>query len=181
MARLIMWNVITLDGYFEKGCFDLSFHENIWGEELEELSIRQLASASYLAFGRKTYEGMAAYWANETGRIADMMNSIPKLVFSRTLEKADWNNSILIKEHALEKIAEIKASESKDIYLFGSACLASDLLKAGQFDLLRIGIAPVILGRGNPLFRTETPLNLKTESVKILKNGGVIVDYIPLY
>lgn len=90
-----MWNVMTLDGYFEgTQNWDLSFHNLIWGQELEKLSIEQLKSADYLIFGRVTYEGMAAYWTKaeaETAEqeVAKLMNSIPKLVFSKTLKSAD--------------------------------------------------------------------------------------------
>jgi hypothetical protein len=81
-----MWNIITLDGYFEGDKnWDLSFHEKLWGPELEKKSIEQLKSADYLLFGRVTYEGMAAYWKTAEGEIAGLMNSIPKLVCSRTL------------------------------------------------------------------------------------------------
>jgi len=102
MRKLIMWNVITLDGYFEGGQnWDLSFHHVIWGEELEKLSLEQLKSAGYLVFGRVTYEGMAAYWTKaeaETSEqeVAKLMNSIPKLVFSKTLKSAEWNKTTII-------------------------------------------------------------------------------------
>ncbi len=95
MRKLIMWNIITLDGYFEGNQnWDLTFHNVVWGQELEKLSAEQLHSADYLVFGRVTYEGMAAYWTKEEGEIADLMNRIPKLVFSKTLKLADWNNII---------------------------------------------------------------------------------------
>ena len=88
MRKLIMWNVITLDGYFEgTQNWDLSFHNTIWGQELEKISIEQLKATDYLVFGRVTYEGMAAYWTNAEGEaaeqeVAKLMNSIPKLVIS---------------------------------------------------------------------------------------------------
>ena len=84
-----MWNIMTLDGYFEGNQnWDLSFHDSVWGQELEKLSLDQLHSADSLIFGRVTYEGMAAYWTKEEGEIADLMNRIPKLVFSKTLKSA---------------------------------------------------------------------------------------------
>ena len=76
MRKLIMWNIITLDGCFEgTKNWDLSFHDKVWGPELEKLSLEQLRSADYLVFGRVTYEGMAAYWKtakNDQGEIARM-------------------------------------------------------------------------------------------------------------
>jgi dihydrofolate reductase len=80
MRKLIMWNIITLDGYFEgnqKG--DLTFHNVVWGQELEKLSFEQLHSADYLVFGRVTYEGMAAYWNNTTLISENATDEIKKL------------------------------------------------------------------------------------------------------
>ncbi len=172
---------MTLDSYFEGDQhWDLSFHERVWGEELERISIEQLHAADYLAFGRVTYEGMAAYWANETGEIAELMNSIPKLVFSRTLKTADWNNSRLIREHASAEMEKLKMEEGKDIYVFGSANLSETFIHDNLFDEYRICIAPVILGGGRPLFaKAETPKHLSLETIVLLKTGGVILKYRP--
>ena len=105
MGKLIMWNLITLDGYFEgEKNWDLSFHELVWGPELEHRSLEQLNQASHLLFGRVTYEGMAAYWKTAKDEIADFMNNLPKIVCSRTLKVADWNNSILIKDNIAAEI-----------------------------------------------------------------------------
>src|SRR5512135_1989212 len=101
MSRLIMWNLITLDGYFEGAKpWDLEFHTSVWGDELERLSIEQLDAADRLIFGRATYEGMAAYWQPATGAVAERMNAIPKVVCSRTLDRADWRNTSLVKGDA---------------------------------------------------------------------------------
>ena len=84
MRKLIMWNVITLDGYFEGNQnWDLSFHEVIWGPELEKISIEQLKSADFLVFGRVTYEGMAAYWttAEGEGEVAELMKKFQNSFF----------------------------------------------------------------------------------------------------
>ena len=180
MRKLIMWNVITLDGYFQGDKnWDLSFHESIWGPELEKLSLEQLHRADYLVFGRVTYEGMAAYWKTETGEIADLMNSIPKLVFSRTLKAVDWNNAILIQGNAAEEIAKLKREGNGEMYLFGSANLAETFIHDNLFDEMRIGIAPVILGSGRHLFRNHALSFQKLDllSAQPLSNGGVVVTY----
>lgn len=179
MRKLIMWNVITLDGYFEGNQnWDLSFHNLVWGQELEQLSMDQLNSADYLVFGRVTYEGMAAHWTKSEGKIADLMNSLPKIVFSRTLKSVDWNNSILIKENASGEIAKLKAQEGGDIYLFGSANLSGTFIQDNLFDEFRIGIAPVILGSGRLLFRQGIPsTNLSLVSTQQLLTGGVVLKY----
>lgn len=179
MRKLIMWNVITLDGYFEGNqSWDLSFHTAIWGDELEKLSIEQLHAADFLVFGRVTYEGMAAYWKEEKGEIADLMNSMPKLVFSKTLKSADWNNSTLIRENASAEIKRLKEEGGKDMYVFGSANLSETFINDNLFDEYRIGIAPVILGSGRPLFRPGmASKNLTLISTQQLSTGGVVLKY----
>ena len=96
MARLIIWNIMSLDGCFEGATpWDLSMHETVWGPELEALSKEQLADSTILLFGKKTYEGMFEYWtnaANEDGEIRGGMNDAPKVVVSTTLKSADWKN-----------------------------------------------------------------------------------------
>ncbi len=181
MRKLIMWNVITLDGCFEgTKNWDLSFHELVWGRELEDISIEQLQSADYLVFGRVTYEGMAEYWKKEKGEIADLMNSIPKIVFSTTLKTADWNNTTLINKNVSAEIKKLKAEGGKDMYVFGSANLSETFINDNLFDEYRIGIAPVILGNGRPLFKHGIPSKtLSLVSTRQLLTGGVILKYIP--
>lgn len=104
----------------------MPFHEVIWEQELQTLSIEQLHSADYLIFGRVTYEGMAAHWSKAEGEIADLMNKTPKLVLS------------------------------KDTYVFGSANLSETLANDNLFDEYQIGIAPVILGRRKAKSGTAT-------------------------
>ncbi len=179
MRKLILWNVITLDGYFEGNQhWDLSFHETVWGPELEQRSIEQLQAADYLVFGRVTYEGMAAYWIKEEGIIADMMNRIPKLVFSKTLQTADWQNTTLIKENAVAEIRKLKEEGGRDMYVFGSANLSETFINEDLFDEYRIGIAPIILGSGRPLFRQGIAAqNLLLVSTQSLAAGGVVLKY----
>lgn len=179
MRKLIMWNIITLDGYFEgKENWDLSFHDAVWGKDLEKLSIEQLHSADYLVFGRVTYEGMSAHWTKAKGEIAELMNKIPKLVFSKTLKAVDWNNSTLIKENASAEISKLKAQGGRDMYVFGSADLSETFINDNLFDEYRIGIAPVILGSGRPLFKQGiSSKNLSLVSTQQLSPGGVVLKF----
>jgi dihydrofolate reductase len=179
MRKLIMWNIISLDGYFEGNQnWDLPFHNVVWGQELEALSIEQLHSADYLVFGRITYEGMAAHWTKAEGEISDLMNKIPKIVFSKTLKSADWNNTILIKENASAEIRKIKEQGGRDMYVFGSANLSETFVNDNLFDEYRIGIAPVILGSGRPLFRQGlSAKNLTLVATQQLLTGCVVLKY----
>jgi dihydrofolate reductase len=177
-----MWNVITLDGYFEgEKNWDLSFHELVWGKELEDLSLTQLKSADMLVFGRTTYKGMADYWtkAEEEIEIAKLMNEIQKVVCSSTLKTADWNNTIIVKNAAAE-ISKLKLQGNGDMYVFGSANLSGSFMKANLFDEFRLCIAPVFLGKGRLLFPQGIPQNkLKLLEARPLAKGGIILRYAP--
>ena len=174
-----MWNIITLDGYFEgEKNWDLPFHELVWGPELEKISIEQLKAADYLVFGRVTYEGMAAYWKTAKGEIAEFMNKIPKLVCSRTLNSVDWNNSTLVKGNTSAEISQLKAQGGGDMYVFGSANLSETFINENLFDEYRIGVAPIIAGSGRPLFQKRTaPRPLTLVSSQQLSNGGLIMTF----
>jgi dihydrofolate reductase len=180
MPRLVMWNLQTLDGCFEgKAPWDLEFHETAWGEELQQFSLQQAEEeVGTLLFGRATYEGMAAYWSTATGPIADFMNAVPKVVFSRTLDAATWSNTRLVRRDAADEIAELKRGEGKDLFVFGSARLCDSLLRRGLFDELRICLAPVVLGAGAPLFRPGSARqDLTLLQARPLSTGGVILRY----
>ncbi|HYY48209.1 MAG TPA: dihydrofolate reductase family protein [Thermoplasmata archaeon] len=174
-----MWNLLTLDGYFEgRKNWDIDFHNTVWGEELERLSIQQSKDIGALLFGRVTYQGMASFWPKEKGEIADFMNSVPKVVFSRTMQKAEWNNSRLVRGNAEEEVSKMKRQPGKDLFVFGSANLSAALTRAGLIDEYRLCLAPVVLGGGAPLFKDNpAPLRLKLVEARPLKSGGVVLRY----
>jgi len=178
MRRVILWNLITLDGFFEgPKSWDLNFHKLVWGEELKRWSIDQLKSADALLFGRITYEGMAAYWTQAQGEDADLMNGIAKFVFSKTLKKTDWNNTTLVGDHTELKVSKLKQQPGKDIYIFGSANLSSTLMQHDLIDEYRLALVPVLLGQGNLLFKNSPRATMTLLEAKQLNNGCVILRY----
>lgn len=179
MRKLIMWNLVTLDGFFEgPKSWEIDWHEYVWGEELEQYAIEQSKSTDMLLFGRVTYEGMAGYWPPQTGEIADFMNGIPKVVFSRTLEKANWNNSRLVRGEAVDEIAQLKQQPGANMFVFGSANLSASLTEHGLFDEYHLCVVPVLLGNGNPLFKTRPERQrLKLLEARPLQTGGVVLRY----
>lgn len=183
MRKLIVWNLMTLDGYFEgTKPWDLEFHLLAWGEELERYSTDLGNEGDLLVFGRKTYEGMAAYWptATESPEIAAFMNGIAKIAVSRTLKKADWNNTQVVADPVGE-LTRLKAQPGKTIFIFGSAELVDTLLKAGLIDEYRLCLVPVVLGGGNSHFKpAEKQQQMKLLESKALKNGSVILRYEPV-
>lgn len=182
MRKLIMWNIMTLDGCFEgEKSWDLSFHELIWSKEMEQFSIEQLQSADMLVFGKATYEGMAAYWqtATDEGETTEYMNSIAKIVCSSTLPKADWNNSTIVRDAATE-IPTLKEQGDKNMFVFGSGKLSETLMKERLFDEYRLLIAPVFLGKGRRLFPEGLPYQkLTLLETRPLATGGIILRYAP--
>lgn len=181
MRRLLVWNVMSLNGLFEGAePWDLRHHATVWGKELEALSDEQLRSADLLLFGRKTYTGMASYWENSIEPEAGAMNSIAKAVISNTLTEAKWNNSRLISGDAVEEVRKLKAMPGRDIFIFGSAELVAPLLAAGLIDEYRLCIAPIVLGGGTPLFKpagTDLPMQLLDS--RVLEGGGILLFYKP--
>ena len=154
MSRLIMWDLITLDGFFEgASTWDLGWHEHVWGEELESISLEQLRSADRLLFGRVTYEGMASYWPSAEGEIAGLMNGLPTVVFSRTLERAAWDNTRLVSSDAVAEVSRLKRAGDGNTLVFGS---------------------------GKTLFgRDPSDLKLTLLEARPLSSGAVILRYEP--
>jgi dihydrofolate reductase len=180
MRKIIVWNVITLDGCFEgEKPWDLSFHELVWGPELEALSLQQLNEADMLVFGKNTYKGMADYWqtAEDQGGVTPLMNSIAKVVCSSTLEKAEWSNTTIIRD-AVTELKQLKEQGVKPMYIFGSGNLIRSLMNAGMIDEIRLCVSPIVLGKGNQLFTDgNVKQNLKLIESRQLQNGGVILRY----
>jgi dihydrofolate reductase len=179
MAKLIMWNLMTLDGFVEGPNRDISWHFDVWGEELERLSIEQLKSAGGLLFGRVTYELMANHWPSASGRVADFMKALPKYVFSRTLTQSDWANTQMFGAEVPDTVTRLKRESAKDILLFGSADLAASLIPRGLIDEFRIAVNPIILGGGSPLFKQGERVKLNLLDSKALSTGIVIQRYQP--
>ncbi len=112
--------------------------------------------------------------------VAGLMNSLPKIVFSKTLDRAEWNNSRLVKENVAEEVSGLKQQPGKDIAIFGSSNLAVTLAESGLIDEYRMIMNPVFLGGGTPLLKgIKEKLNLKLLNAKIFKSGNVLLYYAP--
>lgn len=183
MRKLIFFNMMTLDGFFEGPKASLEWHQT--DEEFQEFAIQQLKEAELLLFGRKTYEMMAGFWPSKVALdtdpdTADLMNTIPKVVFSRTIPEAGWNNTTLVTSSRAAEITRLKGLPGKNMFLFGSASLAAELIQHGLVDEFRIMLNPVVLGRGEPLFKeVRHPMQLKLVKTRTFTNGNVLLYYTP--
>ncbi len=181
MSKLIQWNMLSLDGYFEGSkSWDVEWFFPFFNKELEQFSLDQLREADALLFGRVTFEGMAAHWKTATGEVATFMNRLPKLVVSNTLEKADWANSKLIKGDVVAEVQTMKKQGDGTIFVFGSGKLCATLFATGLFDEVRVCILPIVIGRGATLFgRDLKQTQMKLLEARPLSNGCVILRYEP--
>jgi len=178
MRRVIMWDMVSVDGFFEAPGHDIGWF--VFEDELAAYIGETQLEADTLLFGRVTYEMMAAYWPSAEGNIATFMNGVEKFVFSRTLTSADWHRTTLLTGDAAKEVERLKQRDGGTIFVFGSADFAAGLIAKGLVDEYRLGINPVLLGNGVPLFkpglkRTE----LKLTHARPLKSGVVILHYQP--
>jgi dihydrofolate reductase len=177
MRKVIVSNLMSLDGFFEGPNHELDWF--VVDQEFFEYARDMLRGVDTILFGRKTYQHMADYWPSAPAdEIADQMNNLPKIVFSRTLESAEWQNSTLVKNDAVAEISKLKQLPGKDMVILGSASLASFLLQRGLIDEYRVILNPVLLGSGSPLFQdVKQRLRLKLSRTKLFGSGVVVLYY----
>lgn len=183
MAQLTLFNFITLNGFYKGANGDISWHRH--GGEEAEYSAEALQASNTLLFGRMTYEMMASYWPTpmaieNSPVVAAGMNQAAKIVFSRTLQKADWNNTRLIKDNIIDVIKKLKQTEQKDMTLLGSGSIVTQFAEHGLIDRYELMIDPVAIGNGTPIFNgIQHNLNLKLTGNRIFKSGVVLLTYQP--
>lgn len=176
---------VSLDGFVGGPNGEMDWIEI--GEEILRDVTELLADVDTSLYGRVTYQMMESYWprvpsnpASTRDEIehAHWVEKISKVVFSRTLEKVEWNNTRLIKENIAEEIAKMKALSGKNMMIFGSPRLSHTFMELGLIDEYRINVNPVILGRGIPLFKdVKHRTRLKLLASKRFPSGVVGVHY----
>ncbi len=187
MRKIIVFNLITIDGLFAGDGGDLSWHN--YDAEIGEYTSAQMKTLGALIFGETTYELMASYWPTPEGMqsepvVAEILNSIPKIVFSETMTEVKdgpiWKNVKVFNEIKKEDILKLKEEEGKDIAIFGSGTIVQQFTNLGLIDEYRLMVNPLILAHGKPLFdNINAKLNLTLISTKVFKNGNVLLCYIP--
>jgi dihydrofolate reductase len=183
MRKVIVSEMVSLEGYFARPDGSLDWH--VVDDEFNTFARKQLDEMDTLLFGRVTYEGMASYWSTEAAmtddpEIAAEMNSLPKIVFSRTLKTVDWSNSRLARGDLAEEIMRLKAQAGKDMVIFGSGEIVSTLTSLGLIDEYRLFVCPVVLGSGKSLFAgLSDTLNLELLGAQPFASGVVLLCYQP--
>lgn len=183
MGKLSVFNFITLNGFYKGANDDISWHRH--GAEESEYAAVGLKSGGMLLFGRVTYEMMASYWptsmaAENDPAVAEGMNTSEKIVFSKTLKKAEWKNTKIICDNVIEEVKKLKKG-SKDMTILGSGGIVAFFAENGMIDEYRIMVDPVAIGEGKTIFSSiKNKLDLKLTGTKSFKSGVVILTYTTL-
>ena len=185
MRKLVVFNHVTLDGYFVDMNGDMSWaHKN--DAEWKTFAEGNAKGDGPLLFGRITYELMASYWPTPLASkndpvLAERMNNLPKVVFSRTLDKASWNNTKLVKGDMVAEIRKMKKEPGEGMAILGSGSIVSQLAQEGLIDQYQIVVNPIVLGKGRTMFDgIKRKLTLKLASTRAFGNGNVFLCYEPM-
>jgi dihydrofolate reductase len=191
MRKLVVGTFLTLDGVMQapggpNEDRDGGFQHGGWlvpyfDEKLGEIMTEWTKCAGAFLFGRKTYEIFAGSWPKSTDpadEIAAALNTRPKFVASRTLDKVTWNNCHLLKGDVAEEVARLKAQDGGEIQVHGSGNLLQSLLKCDLIDTLRIWQFPVVIGTGKRLFSEGTvPRAFRLIDTQVAPTGAVLHVY----
>jgi dihydrofolate reductase len=185
MRKLIATEYLTLDGVMEapgeetslgaRGGWSFLFSN----EEHSKFKFDELFASDALLLGRATYEIFAATWPFRTGEFADRINGLPKYIVSTTLEKAEWNNSYLIKDpkRVVEEVVKLKQLPGQNILVYGSANLIHMLRQHNLIDEYNFMVYPIVLGIGKRLFKEGNSMTLKLVKSQTFSTGVVVLIY----
>lgn len=178
----MVFNNISLDGYFCDANDDMSWAHND-DDEWRDWTSQNARGGGVLVFGRVTYEMMFSFWPTEQAKqampqVAKAMNEARKVVFSRTMERADWNNTQLVKDDIVGAMKKLKAESGSDLVIMGSGSTVAQMAAAGLVDVFQLVVHPIVLGRGRTLFEgIEDRLGLHLQDVRRFGNGNVVLTY----
>jgi dihydrofolate reductase len=189
MRKIITTTWVTLDGFIAGPNGEMDWIGELYDDAMSTYENNLVSEADTLLLGRVTYQSFAGSWpyvpdnpnaSEDEKAYARQLNAMRKLVFSRTLESVEWNNSTLLKEVVPEEIEQLKHEPGRDIVIYGSASLVRTLTNVGLIDEYQILVHPVILGSGKPLFQDiQHQVKLKLVNTKTHPSGVVVLSYQP--
>jgi len=186
MGKLIVYNFLSLNGYYKGENEDISWAKRAGGKEENEFAANNLQSGSTLVFGRITFQMMRSYWpsaeaAKNQPEVAEGMNKAEKIVFSRTLDKADWNNSKIVKGDPESEIRKLKLMSDQNFTILGSGSIIRQLVNRGLIDEYQLMIHPVLIEKGTPFAKDlQDKLDLELTSSRAFKSGIMHLTYRPV-
>jgi dihydrofolate reductase len=184
MRKVRVFENVSLDGFFTDGKNDMSWaHKQ--DPEWNAFVSGNAGGDGALLFGRVTYDQMVSFWptpqaAQMMPDVARGMNAMPKYVVSRTLERVDWQNTMLLRGDLLAEVRALKAQDGPDLVILGSGSVVSQLTAARLVDEFQLVLHPLVLGKGRTLFETLTaPQPLRRTNARTFANGCVVGWYEP--
>ena len=183
MRKLLVFNSVTVDGYFTDHNGDMSWAHKQDDPEWNAFTAENAKSGGELLFGRVTYDLMVSFWPTPSAakmfpEVAEGMNNAPKVVFSRKMDKASWNNTRVIKGDLAEEIRKLKEAPGDGLVLMGSGTIISQIALKGVIDEYQMVVNPIALGKGRTMFDgIEDKLNLTLTSTRAFRNGNVLLSY----
>jgi dihydrofolate reductase len=182
MRKLSVFNSVTLDGYFTDNNGDMSWaHQN--DPEWNDFVAENAGGGGVLLFGRITYEMMASFWPTPAAleqmpEVAKGMNNAKKVVFSRTMDKASWENTNVVKGDIVAAVRKMKEEPGEPMVILGSGTIVSQFAQAGLIDEYQIALNPIVLGSGRTMFDgVKDKVRLKRTKERAFGNGNVFLCY----
>lgn len=177
MREVIVTEFLSLDGVMEDPKWTFPY----WNDEIARFKAEETTANDVLLLGRVTYEGFAAAWPQRTDEASGgrYFNSVRKYVVSNTLDKAEWNNSHIIKGDILTEITKLKKQDGENLVVHGSGRLAQWLMQHDLVDRYRLLVYPVVLGSGKRLFRDGAAATLKLVETRAFSSGVAALIYEP--
>jgi dihydrofolate reductase len=181
---LSVFNSVSLDGYFTDRNGEIGWAHERDDDEWQAFTSENASGGGELVFGRVTYEMMAGFWSTPAAHdsmpvVAEQMNALPKLVFSRTLDEARWQNTELVKDDLPDAIRRKKEKPGLDLLVMGSGTIVAQLTAARLIDEYQLIVHPVVLGAGRTLFEGVEPLDLQLVETRRFRNGNLVLWYRP--
>ena len=179
MRKIIEYTLVSVDGVFT-GTASAGFFEYRDDAYLRD-GLGQLLACDAMLMGRNTYENFAKIWPGRVHPWADRINAIQKYVFSSKLEKAEWNNSTIVRGDVVAEVTRLKQQEGQDLLIYGHGLLGETLLKHHLLDVFDLSIHPLIAGQGKLFFREGENVKLRLVAAKSFSKGIVKLTYEPQY
>lgn len=185
MRRIVMFNLISLDGFFAGEDGNIDWH--VVDDEFNEFAVEHTASFGAIIFGKTTYKIFEDFWpavvndpkfSPEDRKVGKTIDDMEKHVFSKSLKSVSWKNTTIHHDIDPEEIKKLKAQKGKDMVIFGSGTIVKQLGDVGLIDEYRVMINPVVLGKGKPMF-SEKMVKLSLIKSRVFGNGNVLLYYVP--
>jgi dihydrofolate reductase len=178
MSKIAAVLQLSMDGVVE----EFTRNSPFWDEEEDEFQHGQLFASRALLLGRRTYDAMSEVWqamTHEDDGFTARMNSIPKYVASTTLSSVGWNG-VVIKGDVAEQVSELKREPGRNLLVYGSATLVSQLIEHNLLDELKLLLRPFAAGTGQRLFPGGVAATAWTlAGTTVFSTGAVLLDYRP--